>query len=284
MQRGTQLYAGVALFALLVTASLVKAETRKEFRFSVGPRPSLSIINQYGPISAKPSTGNEIVVVAVLKSDKVEIDQSKNGNRIDLVSHLLPGANIDNARVEYQVTAPAGTSLTLHTTTGDIQVEKVHGDLALEGASANVDVRDVANCHVHVNTLNGPITLTNVSDGHIELTSVSGNITLRKVDGPLVRVNSSSGSIRYDGDFAFGGEYSLTSHTGDIEATAPSYASIDVTARSVKGQVDNEFPLQPKTHSAFSMDTVRNLVGTAGKAASSVKLLSFSGKIHLKKR
>jgi hypothetical protein len=99
-----------------------------------------------------------------------------------------------------------------------------------------------------------------------------------------VRVNSSSGDIRYDGDFAFGGEYSLISHTGNIEATAPTYASIEVTARSVKGQVENEFPLQPKGHTSFPMDTVRNLVGTAGKAASSVKLLSFSGKIHLKKR
>jgi len=186
--------------------------------------------------------------------------------------------------VDYEVTVPADANVTLHSTTGPLHAERLHGDVVAEGAAATVDVRDISNSHVHVNTLNGPITLTNITDGHVEITSVSGNVVLNHVDGPLVRVNSSSGTINYDGDFAFGGEYTLTSHTGDIEATAPTYASIDVTARSVKGQVDNEFPLHPKTHSSFPMDTVRNLVGTAGKAASSVKLLSFSGKIHLKKR
>jgi hypothetical protein len=48
--------------------------------------------------------------------------------------------------------------------------------------------------------------------------------------------------------------------------------------------VDNDFPLLPKSHISFPIDKARSLVGTAGKAASSVKLLSFSGKIHLKKR
>jgi len=282
--QSNQRFAKVAVLVLLATATLASGETRKEFRFTVGSHSSISIINQYGPISVKPSTGNEVVVIAILQSDKVEVDQSKNGNRIDVVSHLLPGATADNGRVDYEVTVPADANVTLHSTTGPLHAERLHGDVVAEGAAATVDVRDISNSHVHVNTLNGPITLTNITDGHVEITSVSGNVVLNHVDGPLVRVNSSSGTINYDGDFAFGGEYTLTSHTGDIEATAPTYASIDVTSRSVKGQVDNEFPLHPKTHSSFPMDTVRNLVGTAGKAASSVKLLSFSGKIHLKKR
>jgi hypothetical protein len=96
-------------------------------------------------------------------------------------------------------------------------------------------------------------------------------------------VNSSSGRIHYDGDFGGGGEYSLTSHTGDIEATAPAYASIDVTARSVQGQVESDFQLQPK-HTSFPVKAGSAFAGTVGKAASSVKLFSFSGKIHLKKR
>jgi hypothetical protein len=96
-------------------------------------------------------------------------------------------------------------------------------------------------------------------------------------------VNSSSGKIRYDGDFGDNGEYSLTSHTGDIEAMAPAYASIDVTARSVQGQVDNDFPLQPE-HTSFPVRAGSAFAGTINKAASSVKLFSFSGKIHLKKK
>jgi DUF4097 and DUF4098 domain-containing protein YvlB len=279
-------FAQVTVLTLLTTATLIaSAETKKEFRFTVRSRSNISIVNQYGPISVKPSSGNEVVVTAILQSDKVEVDQNQNGNRIDIVSHLLPGATPDNGRIEYQVSVPADASISLRSTTGPLRVERLRGDVVMEGASANVDVREITNAHVHVNTLSGPITLTNISEGHVEISSISGDISLTHVDGPLVKVSSSSGKIRYDGDFAFGGEYYLTSHTGDIDATAPTYASIDVTARSVKGEVENDFPLTPKAHTPFpNIDTIRNLVGTAGKAASSVKLNSFSGRIHLKKR
>jgi DUF4097 and DUF4098 domain-containing protein YvlB len=232
----------------------------------------------------KPASGNQVVVTAIVQSNKVEVDQNKNGNRIEVVSHLLPGATAENSRVDYELTVPSDASVTLQSTTGPMHAEGLRGDVVVEGAAANVDVRDVSNAHVHIRTLNGPITLTNVSDGHVEITSVSGEVILNDVNGPFVEVNSSSGPIHYDGEFGFGGDYILRSHSGDILATAPTYASIDVTARSVRGQVENDFPLLPKSHSSFPMDTIRSLVGTAGKAASSVKLLSFSGKIHLKKR
>jgi DUF4097 and DUF4098 domain-containing protein YvlB len=186
--------------------------------------------------------------------------------------------------VDYELTVPADANVTLQSTTGPLHAEGLHGDVIAEGATATVDVRDVSNAHVHVKTLNGPITLTNINDGHVEITSVSGAIVLNDVNGTLVDVNSSSGAIRYDGDFGYDGEYTLRSYSGDINATAPIYASIDVTARSVKGQVENDFPLSPKLHTSFPTDAIRSLVGTAGKAASSVRLLSFSGKIHIKKR
>ena len=282
----SQRFAKVAVFVLFTTATLVASgETKKEIHFKAGNRSNISIINQYGPISVKPSAGNDVVITAILQSNKVEVDQNQNGNRIDILSHLLPGATPENGRIDYEVSVPADASISLRSTTGPLHVEGLHGDVTLEGASSSVDVREISDAHVHVNTLSGPITLTNISDGHVEITSISGDVVMNQVDGPLVKVSSSSGKIRYDGDFAFGGDYYLTSHTGDIEATAPTYASIDVTARSVKGEVENEFPLTPKTHVPFlNSDAIRNLVGTAGKAASSVKLNSFSGRIHLKKR
>jgi hypothetical protein len=98
-----------------------------------------------------------------------------------------------------------------------------------------------------------------------------------------VQVNSTSGKIRYDGDFGNGGEYYLASHTGEIEASAPNDASIDVTARSVRGKVENDFSLEPK-HTPFVIRAGSAFAGTMNKAASSVRLFSFSGKIHLKKR
>src|SRR6202049_3471128 len=283
MQR-KQRIARLAAVMILVVAAFAAAETtRKEMRFKVGRRASVSVVNQYGPISVKPGPGKRVVVTAISYSGKVEIDQSKRGNRISVLSHLLEGADADSGRVDYEVVVPADASVTLHSTTGPLHVEKLHGDVILEASTAVVDVRDVIAGRVHIKTLNGPVTLANVSDGYVEVTSVSGDVALNAVSGASVHVNSSSGKIHYDGDFGQGGQYTLTSHSGDIEAIAPSYASIDVVARSVQGKVENDFPLEPE-HTFFVPRAGSAFAGTVGKAASSVRLLSFSGKIHLKKR
>lgn len=275
--------AKISAVAIVAVIALGAGQARKEYRYTVRARSSVTITNQYGPISVKPAPGNQVLVTATTHSDKVEVDQSQSGNRVDILSHLLPGANADNGRVEYEVQVPPDTSVTLHSTTGPLSAERLRGDVILEGATAKVDVRDVSDAHVHVRTLNGPVTLTNIHDGHVEITSVSGDVTLNSVNGPLVQVNSSSGKIHYDGDFGAGGEYFLTSHSGDIEATAPDDASIDVTARSVRGHVENDFNLEPK-HTPFALKAGSAFAGTMNKAASSVRLFSFSGKIHLKKR
>jgi DUF4097 and DUF4098 domain-containing protein YvlB len=272
----------VAVMTLAGTLSAA-AETRQELRFKVGKKPSISINNQYGPISVKAGAKREVVITAILHSDKVEVDQSHRGNRVDVVSHLLAGADQSTGQVDYEVLVPADANVTLISMTGPLHAEKLQGDVVMEGNTATVDVRDISDAHVHVKTLNGSVTLTDIHDGHVEITSLGGDVVLTSVSGPLVQVSSSSGQIHYDGDFGAGGEYSLTSHTGNIEATAPSYASIDVTARSEQGQVENDFQLQPK-HTAFPIKAGSAFAGTVGKAASSVKLFSFSGKIHLKKR
>ena len=259
-------------------------ETRKEYRFTVGPKASVAIINQYGPVSIKPANGNQVVVTATTYSDKVEIDQTQSGNRVSVTSRLHADATVDSGRVSYEVLVPAGASVTVQSSTGPLDAEKLRGDVSLEGGTANVEAHDLSGGHVHIRTLNGPVTLTNIHEGHVEITSVSGNIILNTVSGPLVQVNSTSGKITYDGDFGGSGEYSLNSYSGDIEAMAPAFASFDVSARSVKGQVENDFELQPRHTPSFVVRAGSAFAGTMGKAASSVKLFTFSGKIHLKKR
>ncbi len=278
----TATYAVVMILVLVAVAAAAET-SHKEYHFKVGRRASVSIVNPYGPVSVKAGQGKQVVVTAILYSEKVEIDPSNRKNRVTVFSHLLDGADAESGRVDYEVVMPADASVTLHSTTGPLHIERLHGDVIVEGSTAVIDVRDVGSGHVHIQTLNGPVTLTNVSDGHVEITSVSGDVTLNAVNGSLVHVNSSSGKIHYDGDFGDSGDYSLASHSGDIEAIAPALASIEVVARSVQGKVENDFPLQPE-HTTFAPKAGSSFVGTSGEAASSVKLLSFSGKIHLKKR
>jgi len=279
----------IAVLGVIVAGTLTisaAAETHKEFRFNVGPRAGVSVNNPYGSISVKPSSGNVVIVNAVLTSDRVEVDNNTVGNRVEVMSHLLPGADTQSGRVEYEITVPADASVTLHSSAGVLHAERLHGDMTLEGAGATVDVRDVNDVHIHVKTLNGPVTLTNVQDGHVEIDSLSGNVMLNGVTGPLVQVVSTSGGIRYVGDFGDRGEYRLTSHSGDIEAVVPDGTSADVSARSVRGEVHDDIHLQPRQHTSFVLKEGSAFWGTMGKAAvsSTVVLRSFSGKIHLRKR
>jgi DUF4097 and DUF4098 domain-containing protein YvlB len=113
---------------------------------------------------------------------------------------------------------------------------------------------------------------------------LSGEVTLNGVTGQLVQVVSTSGTITYSGDFGSSGEYRLTSHSGNIDAIIPEWTSAEVSARSVRGEVHDDIPLQPKNHNWFPTKVGSAFSGTINKAASSVVLRTFSGKIHLKKR
>jgi DUF4097 and DUF4098 domain-containing protein YvlB len=277
-------YTAVATLAEATCLSAAAfAETKKELHFTVGPNANISVDTQDGAISVKPGSSDQLVVWATLKSDDVEVDQQQNGNRVEIASHLLRGADQQAGRVDYELLVPPDATLNLHSSTGPLSVERLHGDLTLEGADAVVNVRNVANGHVHVRTMRGPITLTDVRNGHVEVASISGDIHLKSVTGPLVQADSTSGKISYDGDFGSGGEYRFTTHKGDIEAWVPAEVSADFRAHSVLGRVQHDFPLQPK-HSRFSEEVGRSFVGTTGKAASEVVLRSFSGKIRLKQR
>jgi DUF4097 and DUF4098 domain-containing protein YvlB len=286
MSGAIQLSAISAVLAGTMMSGTLLAQTHKEYRFNVGPKAGISVNNPYGSVSVKPSIGNVVIINAILSSDKVQVENALVGNRVEVQSRLLAGADAQSGRVEYEILAPADASITMHSSSGTLRAERLHGDVSLEGAAATVDVRDISNAHVHIKTLNGPVTLTNVQNGHIEVDSLSGNITLRSVNGSLVQVVSTSGGISYIGDFGDHGDYRFTSHSGDIDAVVPDSTSADVSARSVRGEVHDDIPLQPKEHTSFVLKQGVALWGTMGRAAvsSTVVLRSFSGKIHLRKR
>ncbi len=279
MQRTTAV--GLVL-ACLVSAAI--AETRKEFRFTVLPKAKANIYvsSQYGAITVKPGYTNQVVVVAVQQS-KAEVDHLQKGNRIEIESHLLPGADGQSGRVDYELTVPSNATVSLRSSTGSLTIERLHGDLSLEGADAPIEVRNSGGGHVHINTMKGAITLTEVRSAHIELTSIGGDIRLSSVSGPFVQAKSGSGNISYDGDFGSDGDYTFTTHTGDIEALVAATASADFNARSVHGQVQSDLPLVPNERHKLPVNA-NSFAGTVGKASSKVVFTSISGKIRLKRR
>jgi len=123
--------AGTAMVLVLAGMASATGVVRKDLQFKVGKHSMISITNQYGPIVVKAGAPHQVVVTAILHSDKVEIDQSKGGSRVGLVSHLLAGADETSGIVEYEVQVPPDASVTLHSGTGTIHAERLHVDVTL---------------------------------------------------------------------------------------------------------------------------------------------------------
>jgi hypothetical protein len=275
----------MAVAALMVLLALpAAAQQKREYKYQLAQGGSLTIINGNGPVTVRPATGRQAVIAVTKQSDKIEIDEENAGNRVQLRTHALEKQTGDQGRVEYDVSVPAGVNLRVIAGGGPVTVQKVSGSLSLEGDSARVEVKDAANAHLQVRTMSGVVALTNVSGSEVEITSVSGDIELNNVSGRRVVANSTKGSIRANGGFTGGGDYTLSNHSGNIELTLAPNASVDLTAHSVTGSVQNEYPMQLKPHSFLKPSEGRSYAGTSQQGEASVQLRSFSGKIRVKQQ
>jgi len=264
----------IVIWLLALTAA---AQEKKEFTYNVGPRAVVSITNNYGPITVKPSRNRQVVVETVSHSDAVGLVNEQHGDRIELRAiSSRPGTDL----VDYTVLVPVDAFVSLRSSDGTLRAQGLRGDVILEAAAASVEVTDISDAHLHVKTLSGPITLTDIRNSHLDIHSVSGNVTIRNVTGPSVEVNSGSGRISYQGDPGSTGEYLLTSHSGDLDISIPASALVDIRARSIKGQSDPDFPIA----NGFSAAGTGNLLLKPGTVTGSrFDLRSFRGKIRLKR-
>jgi len=270
--------------AVVVVSVTALGQQKKEFRYPVTNGAMVSIVNDYGPVSVKPSSGGNVLVNTSTRSNRVEVDGNQNGNRVEVRTHYLQHVGPEDGRVDYEVQVPPDASVTVHSAVGQISAERLVGDVTLEGESSSVQVRDFTNAHLHVRTVDGPVSLTNVRNSHVDINSASGDVTLSSVTGPKVYVNTTKGQIKYTGDLAGGGDYAFTNHSGDIDVAIPASASVDVNARSVFGSVEDAFQFRPNSHMTFVPSQGKSFAGVSNSGGASLKLHSFTGKIKVHKQ
>jgi DUF4097 and DUF4098 domain-containing protein YvlB len=274
----------LALCAALAHA----ADNRKEAKLDIAPGGNLTIVNAGGSVTLHSGTGHQVIAAYTTHSDKVEVDQTatENKQRVELLTHALPGQKptADEAKVDYDITVPPGVSVNISTVSATITAEGLSGDISLSSETGQTTVRNVARSHVHLRSMNAPVSLENVTNAHVDVQSSGGAVQLTNVTGPRVTVGTTSGNIDYRGDCSGGGDYIMTSHSGAIDLVLPATASVDLSARSTTGSVENAFPLQQKSHNSFVPQQGRSFAGTSNSGSSSVELQSFSGKIRVKKQ
>jgi DUF4097 and DUF4098 domain-containing protein YvlB len=289
--RKLTLTAGIGIMIALGTAGALALanDMRSEARLDIAPGGTINVVNAAGSVSLHPGNGRQVLVVATSHSPKIEIDQdtTPDKKRVEILTHPKPEQKLtaEEARVDLEITVPAGISVIVNTATAPITAEGLSGAMiSLSADTGQISVHNVSKAHIHIRSVAAAVTLSAISGGHVEITTAGGAVQMANVSGPLVNVGTASGNITYQGDFSGGGAYTLTTHSGAIDVTLPETASFDLSARSVTGAVQNDFPLQQKAHTSFVAKPGSSFTGTSLSGSSSVELQSFSGRIRVKKQ
>lgn len=169
-----------------------------------------------------------------VKTVKYTVEQ--NGNSITLKYELPKSTNFSNNinTVDFIVTVPAETSVTVDTGFGKVNVSGVKGDADLENDFGDVTVENIEGA-LSVQTNSGAIEASSIKAGDkdISLKSDFGGITLEKASAANITFESNSGKVTLK-DVNATGDFSSKSDFGDTKFENGSAASINIESKSGK--------------------------------------------------
>jgi DUF4097 and DUF4098 domain-containing protein YvlB len=178
---------------------------------------------------------------------------------------------------------PRGASVEIRNRQGSVRIEFVRGQhTRVESAGGSISAADITG-HLTTRTLGGDIEILRAS-GRVEAFSITGAVRFVDVTSKDLRGNTNSGKIIFQGDFIPGAEYILSTYSGDIEILCPPSASFQLSAKTVKGKVDNAFSLTPRRRTVSPLTSAHSLLGTRNTGNAMVELTSFSGTIRLRQQ
>lgn len=276
--------AGFLVPGFLLFSVLPASAKRLEKHFKVEARPVITIHNPNGAVTVKAWTKSEVLVIAELGSDRIDVDAQQNGNRVDVATReLTDNMAPDDFHADYQINVPQDAELQIHNDSGAVSVASVLGNMDVETIAGDVDLQDAAG-YLTVATVGGAFDCLRCA-GHIEVSSISGSFRLLDTRSYHVHAQTSTGNILFSGEFLPNGSYRLKNYSGVIELRFLAGDSFDLAATSLKGKVNNQAKLTqtnqgfrtPKYGQAFS-----GTVNQAGHAK--VDLTSFDGTINIVKR
>jgi DUF4097 and DUF4098 domain-containing protein YvlB len=258
---------------------------RLDKRFNVNGRAMVTVRNAQGTIVVKSWERSEVEILANHSSEAVEVDAGQNGNRIEIVTHVLkPDLPAAERQANYELYVPEETELEIKNDSGLVSVAHVYADISVDTVLSKVELSDVSGV-LTVHTVDGSFTCTRCV-GRIEFTSTSGGARFLQPTTRSLRAQTFSGELYYDGQFSPNGNYKLTTASGPIEMVLSEKDSVKLSAHSRQGAVENEVNLKQEGHALSFLGGRKenSLVGTTGTGLARVELTSFSGKILIRKR
>jgi len=201
---------------------------------------------------------------------------------------------------------------------GDVGISRVARSVEVSSLSGDVSVTDSAG-RVRLRAVSGGIEasrLRRLGDNDVlDVSSTSGEVLLRDVSYTRVRGATISGDVEVSGELARGGSYEFKTISGDVTLSLPANSSFRLYASVISnGEIVTDFPVTtapengpppappappvmvgpgrghgrgrasggPPAPPAPPGQT--RLVGTVGAGDAELRISSFSGTLHLKRR
>jgi hypothetical protein len=219
----TLIVVGILLGVLIFMGGAL-AMNKEEYRenFSVEPGTVLNVYNKTGSIDISSWDRDYVEVEAVkekrwwtsfLKEPGIDV---KTGN--EFVVRTLYSTVLSKAiSVRYRITVPKGMLVKhIETSTGQIHVDKVSGDVDVETSTGEIQIHQV-NGFVKAVTSTGKIHVDNIS-GEVDAQTSTGEIQIHQVKG-FVKAVTSCGKIDIT---EIGGLYEARTDTGKITTEVPA--------------------------------------------------------------
>jgi DUF4097 and DUF4098 domain-containing protein YvlB len=241
----------------------------------------------------------------------VQVDVTERAGRADIRTRYPSNeeARRNNRRnfnvsVAYNVSAPAGTRISIESISGSIKVTDIKGDVTANTVSGDVRITGSGRINA-AKTISGTVEIADAEiDGALESSSVSGDVIMRRVTARRLDASSVSGNIKFDdlkcdrvsaktvsgavafvGTLARNGRYDLGSFSGDVHLYLTGGTGFEVDANSSSGDIRSDFDIVTRGAQTTTRRGRRPVLsGTFGDGSAVLDLTTFSGSIIISKR
>jgi len=280
----------------------------------IGASGQLDLSNISGTIIVTAGPGDEVKIEAVKRGrgdteaeaktqlTYVAVDIAERPGRVDVRARYKEGEQHINVSVDYTVTAPAGTRVSVRSVSGDIRVTGTKGDLDVESVSGDVTIADAGQL-ARAKTVSGDVDIQGAtSNGTLDIGSVSGDVRAkgvkaRRIDAGTVSgdaeladttcdaatMKSVSGDVSFSGALAKAGRYEFRSHSGDVRLTVAPEPGFELDASTFSGAINSELPLTVGGEKGAAVSK-RTLHGVYGDGSATIDVTTFSGTVIIRKR
>jgi hypothetical protein len=278
---------GSFLFVLALSLNAAASPAQLDKTFETTANPEVALTNLRGKLVVRGWDKELVKAQCTTLSPRVGVDaqvlpRTGPAERVQLAAHLLdPLVTGEDETMDCVLDVPSEASVEIRNRQGSVKIDLVRGQhTRVESTNGTISASDISG-HLFARTLGGDIEIVRAS-GRVEAFSITGGIRFVDATSKDLRGNSNSGKIVFQGDFVPGADYVLSTYSGDIDILCPPTSSFQLTAKTVKGKVDNEFSLTPKRRDVSPLSSAHSLLGTSNAGNAMVELSSFSGTIRLR--